>query len=221
MRRSWTSRLLLAILPLFLRTVAAASTKIVSTVDELTNAVANSGVLRIMVAPGLYNFSRDMSASGCPRYTALCIHRSLTIEAQQPGTVVLNSAQEDENGQMQTRYAAVGFGDGRWTIGEWDFPFETPWRYTRSSAAPLRRAMFIGAPADSVVELIGLNITGGYVRCMLSMPMLPPSSLVASPPLLASHARLACIATCSPRMLPADLGSRSRRLPRVAPAAPP
>ena len=164
------ARRMLAVL-FFLR-CAAATTELVSTVDEFSNAVVNTDIQRIVVAPGLYNFTQSMSASGCPRYTALCIRRALTIEAQQPGTVVLNSAQEDELGLAQTRYAYPGFGAGRWTIGEWDFPYEVPWRYTRSSASPPRRAFFIGAPGGSAVTLVGLNITGGYVRCVLSIPRL-------------------------------------------------
>ena len=51
----------------------------VSTVAELTAAVGDSAVDKILVAAGTYDF------------TSVCIDRALTIEAQVPGSVVLDA----------------------------------------------------------------------------------------------------------------------------------
>ena len=62
----------------------------VSTVAELTAAVSNSAVDKILVAAGTYDFTSDM----CADYrggSAVCINRALTIEAQVPGSVVLDA----------------------------------------------------------------------------------------------------------------------------------
>ena len=57
----------------------------VSTVAELTAAV-DSAVDKILVAAGTYNFTSDMCTE-----SAVCIDRALTIEAQVPGSVVLDA----------------------------------------------------------------------------------------------------------------------------------
>ena len=59
----------------------------VSTVAELTAAVGDSAVDKILVAAGTYDFTSDM----CGRGSAVCIDRALTIEAQVPGSVVLDA----------------------------------------------------------------------------------------------------------------------------------
>ena len=56
----------------------------VSTVAELTAAVGDSAVDKILVAAGTYDFTSDMCSG-----SAVCIDRALTIEAQVPGSVVL------------------------------------------------------------------------------------------------------------------------------------
>ena len=56
----------------------------VSSVAELTAAVGNSAVDKILVAAGTYEFTSDMCTG-----SAVCIDRALTIEAQVPGSVVL------------------------------------------------------------------------------------------------------------------------------------
>ena len=60
----------------------------VSTVDDFTAAVANSAVNKIWLAAGTYEFTNDMV--GCPG-SAVCVDRSLTIEAEVHGAVVLNA----------------------------------------------------------------------------------------------------------------------------------
>ena len=57
-----------------------------STVGEFTAAVSNSAVDKILLAAGTYELTSDM----CIRY-AVCISRTLTIEAEVPGAVVLNA----------------------------------------------------------------------------------------------------------------------------------
>ena len=69
---------------------------LVSTVADLTTAVSNSAVDKILVAAGVYNFTTNMctdSASGKKgdSHSAICINRALTIEAEVPGAVVLNA----------------------------------------------------------------------------------------------------------------------------------
>ena len=60
-----------------------------STVGELTAAVGNSAVDKILLAAGTYELTSDMcSAAGG---SAVCINRTLTIEAEQPGAVVLDA----------------------------------------------------------------------------------------------------------------------------------
>ena len=85
----------------------------VSTVAELTAAVGDSAVDKILVAAGTYDFTSDMCSG-----SAVCIDRALTIEAQVPGSVVLD-------------------------------------------AKGGRRVFNI--QSGGTAELIGLNITGGYV----------------------------------------------------------
>ena len=58
----------------------------VSSVAELTAAVGNSAVDKILVAAGTYDFTSDMCTG-----SAICIDRALTIEAQVPGSVVLDA----------------------------------------------------------------------------------------------------------------------------------
>ena len=58
----------------------------VSTVAELTAAVGNSAVDKILVAAGTYDFTSEMCYG-----SAVCINRALTIEAQVPGSVVLDA----------------------------------------------------------------------------------------------------------------------------------
>ena len=57
-----------------------------STVDEFTAAVSNSAVDKILLAAGTYELTSDMCTG-----SAVCISRTLTIEAELPGAVVLNA----------------------------------------------------------------------------------------------------------------------------------
>ena len=57
----------------------------VSTVADLTAAVGNSAVDKILVAAGVYSFTTNMCTG-----SAICIDRAVTIEAQVPGSVVLD-----------------------------------------------------------------------------------------------------------------------------------
>jgi hypothetical protein len=58
----------------------------VSSVAELTAAVGDSAVDKILVAAGTYDFTSDMCYE-----SAICIDRAVTIEAQVPGSVVLDA----------------------------------------------------------------------------------------------------------------------------------
>ena len=57
-----------------------------STVGELTAAVGNSAVDKILLAAGTYELTSDMCTG-----SAVCISRTLIIEAEVPGAVVLNA----------------------------------------------------------------------------------------------------------------------------------
>ena len=57
----------------------------VSTVADLTAAVRNSAVDKILVAAGVYSFTTNMCTG-----SAICIDRAVTIEAQVPGSVVFD-----------------------------------------------------------------------------------------------------------------------------------
>ena len=83
-----------------------------STVGEITAAIADSSINKILLAAGTYELTSDMCTG-----SAVCIDRSLTIEADVPGAVVLD---------------AMG----------------------------ARRVFQI--ESGGAVQLIGLNITGGY-----------------------------------------------------------
>ena len=91
---------------------------LVGTVEELTAALNDNAIGRILLYPGTY-----------PLISQLSIGRSVTLEAAQPRTVVLD-------GQGLTRVLNIVWSGTA---------------YGRASAS--RRA----------VELIGLDITGGYV----------------------------------------------------------
>ena len=58
----------------------------VSTVGDFTAAVGNSAVDKILLAAGTYELTSDMCSG-----SAVCIDRALTIEAQVPGSVVLDA----------------------------------------------------------------------------------------------------------------------------------
>ena len=59
------------------------------TVEELVAAVSDGTVDKIVVAPGTYEFGSAMA--GCGSYpAALCINRTVTIEAEVEGGVVLD-----------------------------------------------------------------------------------------------------------------------------------
>ena len=59
---------------------------LVSTVADLTAAVGNSAVNKILVAAGVYSFTTNMCTG-----SAICIDRAVTIEAQVTGSVLLDA----------------------------------------------------------------------------------------------------------------------------------
>ncbi len=61
----------------------------VSTVAELTAAVGNSAVDKILVAAGTYSFTTSCAIGEVYHRFTICIDRALTIEAEVPGAVVL------------------------------------------------------------------------------------------------------------------------------------
>ena len=69
---------------------------LVSTVADLTTAVSNSAVDKILVAAGVYNFTTDMCTDSFDTSSAICIDRAVTIEALVPGSVVF-----DGNGERR------------------------------------------------------------------------------------------------------------------------
>ena len=99
-----------------------------STVGEFTAAIADSSINKILLAAGTYELTTDMCAGA-----AVCISRTLIIEAEVPGAVVFN---------------AMG--------GE-------------------RRVFDI--QSGGTVELIGLNITGGYADSNEATYVCWPSAL--------------------------------------------
>ena len=58
-----------------------------STVGEFTAAIADSSINKILLAAGTY----ELTSGTCNQYSAVCIDRALTIEAQVPGSVVLDA----------------------------------------------------------------------------------------------------------------------------------
>ena len=58
-----------------------------STVGEFTAAIADSSVNKILLAAGTY----ELTTNVCSSYSAVCIDRALTIEAEVSGAVVLNA----------------------------------------------------------------------------------------------------------------------------------
>ena len=62
-----------------------------STVGELTAAVGNSAVDKILLAAGTYELTSDMCSGSNNTGSAVCISRTLIIEAEVPGAVVLNA----------------------------------------------------------------------------------------------------------------------------------
>jgi hypothetical protein len=93
----------------------------VSTRAGLLSALANTAVGRIVLAPGTYNLTAELS-----------ITRSVILEAAVAGSVILNA---------------------------------------RASSSSQRRVVNINPGSSGIVQLIGLNITGGYlssVRALIS-----------------------------------------------------
>ena len=65
---------------------------VVGSVSELLTAILNESVDRIEVQAGTYMYTGNMN--GTCSSAAICISRTLTIEAEVPGAVVLNAANE-------------------------------------------------------------------------------------------------------------------------------
>ncbi len=86
----------------------------VSNTLALTSALANTAVGRIVLAPGTYYLSAELS-----------IIRSVVLEAAVAGSVVLDA---------------------------------------QANSSSLRRVLYVNPGSFGVVQLIGLNITGGNVQ---------------------------------------------------------
>jgi len=103
----------------------------VSTSAGLLSALANTGVGRIVLAPGTYMLSIELSVT-----------RSVVLEAAVAGSVVLDA---------------------------------------QASSCQCRRVLNINPGSSGVVQLIGLNITGGYkyVRALISskVPIAPDGNI--------------------------------------------
>ena len=139
---------------------------LVSTVAELTAAVGNSAVDKILVAAGTYNFTTTMCTGWFGSYTyglagtngqastdgsAICINRAVTIEAQVPGSVVLNA------GSVVRRSLPRGV-----THNNMNDPLSS--HFLEGGLRVLE------VESGGTARLIGLNITGGYaaVRSLCS-----------------------------------------------------
>jgi hypothetical protein len=85
----------------------------VSTIAGITSALANTAVVRIVLAPGTYYLSAQLS-----------INRSVILEAAVAGTVILNA---------------------------------------QASSSSQRCVLNINPGSLGVVQVIGLNITGGFL----------------------------------------------------------
>ena len=131
---------------------------LVSTVAELIAAIGNSAIGRILVAAGTYDFTTNMCTTGYvdSAYStydygrqsaelggneitdgaAICINRTVTIEAQVPGSVVLNAASVVRQ------------------------PLDTRYSTSREFLEPGVRV--IEVESGGMARLIGLNITGGH-----------------------------------------------------------
>jgi hypothetical protein len=124
----------------------------VSTVAELTAAVGDSAVDKILVAAGTYDFTSDMCSG-----SAVCIDRALTIEAQVPGSVVLDAKsgrrvfeiqssgtaelRADSVDAMKNHRSSVGLAaaTGSMRTGE----LSTGLGHSRSEAAPLQHGQHL------------------------------------------------------------------------------
>lgn len=83
----------------------APAARLVATVSELLNAVNDIAVSGVVLMPGVYEFSSAMcSTSGS---NALCISRSMTIEAAVPGTAVLD-ARATSSAERRVMYVSSG-----------------------------------------------------------------------------------------------------------------
>ena len=83
------------------------STITVSTVAELTAAVADSSISRILLAAGTYAFSSGTVCVSSGDPSALCISRDVSLEALEPGTVVLD-AQGTSSSRRRVMYVGAG-----------------------------------------------------------------------------------------------------------------
>jgi hypothetical protein len=95
----------------------------VSTSGGLTSALANTATSHIVLAPGTYYLSAELS-----------ITRSVVLEAEVAGSVVLHA---------------------------------------QASSSSMYRVLYIDLGSSGVVQLIGLNITGGYQVSVLQMVLMP------------------------------------------------
>ena len=82
------------------------STTTVSTVAELTAAVADASIDRILLAAGTYAFSDGTVCATYDAPSALCISRDVSLEALEPGTVVLDAQGASSSWQRVMRIDA-------------------------------------------------------------------------------------------------------------------
>ena len=100
------------LMPSHRRALQTAVSTTVSTVDSLTSALANTDIGHIVLAPGTYYLSAELS-----------VNRSVIIEAALAGSVVLDA---------------------------------------QANEGSLRRVLNINPGSSGVVQINGLNITGGF-----------------------------------------------------------
>ena len=83
------------------------STTTVSTVAELTAAVANASISRILLVAGTYAFSSGTACRAGDDPSALCISRDVSLEALEPSSVVLD-AQGSSSSLRRLLYIGAG-----------------------------------------------------------------------------------------------------------------
>ena len=94
----------------------------VATVSELVDALADDSATRIVLVPGTYNVS-NLTCTACSNVTgrgyqcateynpsALCINRTLTMEASEAGTVVLDAQKVLDSGSFRRVFYITGLG---------------------------------------------------------------------------------------------------------------
>lgn len=80
---------------LLLCSLGARAQVIVGTVPELVQAISDVSIAHILISSGSYTFAASMCGNAPSQSSALCLNRSIVLEAVVPGTVILNATGVD------------------------------------------------------------------------------------------------------------------------------